>query len=255
MVRLFDGALGPAARHHRRAAVPAHRPCGDVCVRRRQRDARRIRFHHAPAQRPVGGPDGRLRPSRGDRRPGHRCGVDPRSPPARRLRRSWGAHRRGRDHARSRSSPLGAGSGASTRRPSSPRRSCRIPPSGSRCSPDALDRPRALRRRGCGRPFLAPATDIVREGEYGDAYLIVDSGRVAVSQGAARSTSSGPAKDFGEIALLHAVPRTATVKAMVSTTIYSITCHDFHEAIAGPTSAAVADRIAAENLARARPAG
>ncbi len=107
---------------------------------------------------------------------------------------------------------------------------------------------------GMRSAVFAPATDIVREGEYGDAYLIVDSGRVAVSQGGRTVNELGPGEGFGEIALLHAVPRTATVRAMVSTTIYSITCHRFHEAIAGPTSAAVADRIAAENLARAGPA-
>jgi hypothetical protein len=104
---------------------------------------------------------------------------------------------------------------------------------------------------GMRSTVFAPATDIVREGEYGDAYLIVDSGRVAVSQEGRTVNELGPGEGFGEIALLRAVPRTATVRAMVPTTIYSITCHRFHEAIAGPTSAAVADRIAAENLARA----
>ncbi len=101
----------------------------------------------------------------------------------------------------------------------------------------------------------APTSDIVREGENGDAYLIVDSGRVEVSQGGRAVNELGPGEGFGEIALLHAVPRTATVRAMVPTTIYSITCNDFHEAIAGPTSAAVANRVAADRLARTRPVG
>ena len=101
---------------------------------------------------------------------------------------------------------------------------------------------------------FAPATDIVREGESGDAYLIVDSGRVAVSQAGRTVNELGPGDGFGEISLLRAVPRTATVRAIVPTTIYSITCNDFLEAVAGPTSAAVADRVAADHLARTAPA-
>jgi hypothetical protein len=46
------------------------------------------------------------------------------------------------------------------------------------------------------------------------------------------------------------VPRTATVRAIVPTTIYTIACSDFQEAISGPTSAAIANRVAAEHLAR-----
>lgn len=97
---------------------------------------------------------------------------------------------------------------------------------------------------------FAPASDIVREGESGDAYLIVDSGRVAVSQAGRRINELGPGDGFGEIALLHAVPRTATVRAIVPSAIYAISCNDFLEAVAGPTSAAVANRVAAEHLAR-----
>jgi MFS family permease len=95
-----------------------------------------------------------------------------------------------------------------------------------------------------------PDTDIVREGEKGDAYLIVDSGRVEVSQAGHPLADLGPGDAFGEIALLHGVPRTASVRAIVPSTIYSVSSRDFHEAIAGPTSAAIANRVAAEHLAR-----
>ena len=97
----------------------------------------------------------------------------------------------------------------------------------------------------------APETEIVREGETGDAYLIVGSGRVEVSQGGRPIDELGPGEGFGEIALLHAMPRTATVRAIEPSTIYTIACHVFLEAVAGPTSAAVANRVAAERLARA----
>jgi MFS family permease len=96
----------------------------------------------------------------------------------------------------------------------------------------------------------APAAEIVREGETGDAYLIVGSGRVEVSQGGRPIGELGPGEGFGEIALLHAMPRTATVRTTEPSTIYTIACHVFLEAVAGPTSAAVANRVAAERLAR-----
>ena len=97
---------------------------------------------------------------------------------------------------------------------------------------------------------VEPGTAIVREGELGEAYLIVEHGRVAVSQGGQPIGELGPGEGFGEIALLHAMPRTATVRALVPTTVYSIAGPDFLEAVAGPTSAAVANRVAAEKLAR-----
>jgi MFS family permease len=110
----------------------------------------------------------------------------------------------------------------------------------------------ALERIAEGMRSVAfePGSDIVREGEVGDAYLIVERGRVAVSQGGRQIGELGPGEGFGEIALLHAMPRTATVTAIAPTTLYSIARPDFLEAIAGPTSAAVANRVAAEHLAR-----
>jgi hypothetical protein len=100
-----------------------------------------------------------------------------------------------------------------------------------------------------------PGGEIVREGEKGDAYLIVGSGRVAVSQAGRELGELGPGEGFGEIALLHAMPRTATVRAAAPSTIYTIPCHVFLEAVAGPTSAAVANRVAAERMARGGAVG
>ena len=97
---------------------------------------------------------------------------------------------------------------------------------------------------------VEPGAAIVREGEIGDAYLIVERGRVAVSQAGQQIGELGPGEGFGEIALLHAMPRTATVRALVPSAVYSIAGPDFLEAIAGPTSTAVATRVAAEHLAR-----
>jgi MFS family permease len=110
----------------------------------------------------------------------------------------------------------------------------------------------ALERLAEGMRSVTFASDseVVREGEKGDAYLIVGSGRVEVSQAGRPIAELGPGEAFGEIALLHGVPRTASVRAIVPSTIYTVACSDFHEAIAGPTSAAIASRVAAEHLAR-----
>jgi len=96
----------------------------------------------------------------------------------------------------------------------------------------------------------AADSEIVREGETGDSYLIIGSGRVEVSVVGHRVAELGPGQAFGEIALLRGVPRTATVRAIDPTTVYTIACSDFHEAISGPTSAAIANRVASETLAR-----
>jgi MFS family permease len=102
---------------------------------------------------------------------------------------------------------------------------------------------------------FAPGSDIVREGEKGNSYLIVGSGRVAVSQRGARIAELDAGEGFGEIALLHDVPRTATVRAISPATIYTIASGDFLDAIAGPTGAAIAARVAAERLARTPAVG
>ena len=96
----------------------------------------------------------------------------------------------------------------------------------------------------------APDSEIIREGEAGDTYMIIGSGRVEVSVTGHRVAELGPGQAFGEIALLRGVPRTATVRAIDAVTIHVIPVTDFQEAIAGPTSAAIAHRVASETLAR-----
>ena len=117
-----------------------------------------------------------------------------------------------------------------------------------------------LRRVGPGATLTlvlasnAPDSDIVREGEKGDSYLIIGSGRVEVSVVGHRVAELGPGEAFGEIALLRGVPRTATVRALDAATIYTIACTDFHEAISGPTSAAIARAYSASSsTTAARP--
>lgn len=93
---------------------------------------------------------------------------------------------------------------------------------------------------------------IMREGEAGDSYLIIADGEVTVTTAGREINRCGPGEGIGEIALLHAMPRTATVTTTRPTTGLYLGSADFLAAIAGPTSAAVARRVADERLSRSR---
>jgi CRP-like cAMP-binding protein len=80
----------------------------------------------------------------------------------------------------------------------------------------------------------------------GDRFYIVAEGRVSVMvDGQPRPGDLGPGTGFGEIALLHAVPRTATITAETSGRLLTLAADDFLAAVTGsPDGAAVAREIA-----------
>lgn len=91
---------------------------------------------------------------------------------------------------------------------------------------------------------------VIRQGEAGDRFYIVADGEVLVTSAGVRVTLH-PADHFGEIALLRAVPRTATVTALVDTQLLALQRDDFLAAVTGHDSArAAGDAVAAERLAR-----
>ena len=97
---------------------------------------------------------------------------------------------------------------------------------------------------------VAAGTLLVREGEPGNAYYVVASGRFEVRHGKRVLLEAGPGEGIGEIALLRAVPRTATVEALEDSLVYSLDSGTFLAAVAGPTSAAAAAAVVDERLAR-----
>lgn len=96
-----------------------------------------------------------------------------------------------------------------------------------------------------------PAGDaVVRESESGDRFYVIETGRFEVTRAGAPVRAMGPGESFGEIALLHARPRTATVTAAEDGTVASIDGEAFVAAITGHReSAAAAEAQASERLA------
>ncbi len=81
--------------------------------------------------------------------------------------------------------------------------------------------------------FLAQQT-VIREGEEGDKFYLIRTGRVAV-QRAAQSQPVAILKEgdfFGEMALLTGQPRNASVVALEDTVLYSLSQDRFRQAIA-----------------------
>jgi MFS family permease len=97
---------------------------------------------------------------------------------------------------------------------------------------------------------VAAGTTVVREGDSGDAYFVIDSGRFEVRNGTRVVSVVGAGDGIGEIALLRAVPRTASVVALQDGTVFSVDSGAFLAAIAGPTSSAAAAAIVDARLAR-----
>jgi MFS family permease len=103
-------------------------------------------------------------------------------------------------------------------------------------------------------PLDVPAGEtIVRAGDVGDRFYIIDSGTVRVELGNGQR-QSGRGEYFGEIALLRDVPRTATVTAATATRLYALERADFLAAVTGHALAeAAAHEIVGVRLASGEP--
>ncbi len=70
---------------------------------------------------------------------------------------------------------------------------------------------------------------VMREGDKGDELFVVLSGRVAVVRGEATLTTLGPGEHVGEMALIRAVPRSASVIADAPSELIAIKRSDFFD--------------------------
>ena len=86
------------------------------------------------------------------------------------------------------------------------------------------------------------------QGAPGDVFHVVAAGRADVEVDGARRTSLGTGDCFGEIALLRASPRTATVTAATNLTTYTLDRDTFLRVVSGHREVG----IAAESTVRSR---
>jgi len=95
---------------------------------------------------------------------------------------------------------------------------------------------REVREHGAWR-HVAPGEVLVREGDTGEAFFIVGSGRMIVTKDGEVVGDVGPGEHFGELALLFDAPRAATVVAVTPTRVFELARDAF-------------DRLVAEALTR-----
>ena len=104
---------------------------------------------------------------------------------------------------------------------------------------------------GALTPVTVPAgTVLIRQGDPGDAYYAIAAGELDARQDGHFLRRCGRGEGVGEIALLRAIPRTATVVAQTAATVYKLDRDPFLTAVLGhPPTQRQADRIADTRLA------
>jgi predicted MFS family arabinose efflux permease len=92
-------------------------------------------------------------------------------------------------------------------------------------------------------------TDVVVQGETGDRFYVIDAGSFDVLVDGRPVRRLGEGDAFGEIALLHDVPRTATVRAVHDGAVWALDQEEFLATVTGqPQVASAAHALSAERL-------
>ena len=96
--------------------------------------------------------------------------------------------------------------------------------------------------RASARCTVPAGTEVIRQGDRGDRFYMIAAGLADVTVDGRRVATLGPGGSFGEIALLHNTPRTATVTAREGLDLIVVDQAEFLGALAG--AAGVAARLA-----------
>ncbi|HKA94839.1 MAG TPA: cyclic nucleotide-binding domain-containing protein [Streptosporangiaceae bacterium] len=97
---------------------------------------------------------------------------------------------------------------------------------------------------------VAAGAVLIRQGDAGDAYYAIAAGELDVCRDGSFMRRCGRGEGVGEIALLRAVPRTATVTGHTAATVYALSREPFLTAVLGHAAThRHADRIADARLA------
>ena len=99
-------------------------------------------------------------------------------------------------------------------------------------------------------PVSLPAgTWIIRQGESGDRFYVVEAGEVEFSIDDQVIRTEGAGASFGEIALLRDIPRTASVRAITDMRLFALAREPFLEAVTGhPSSRRTAEALVKDRL-------
>ena len=99
---------------------------------------------------------------------------------------------------------------------------------------------------------FAPGDALMRAGDSGDRFVLIDSGEVCVELEGVTVRTIGGGGYVGEIALLRGIPRTATVRAVTEIRAFELESASFVAAVTGDRDAALsADRVIAKRLSNA----
>jgi len=80
---------------------------------------------------------------------------------------------------------------------------------------------------------VGPGQVVIREGDQGDRFYVIETGSVEVTKDGRQVATLGPGDFVGEIALLRDVPRTATVTATSATVLQALERSQFLPAVTG----------------------
>jgi MFS family permease len=84
----------------------------------------------------------------------------------------------------------------------------------------------------------APGETIVREGDTGDRFFLIDTGEIEVSIAGTYVRTLRAGATFGELALLHDIPRTATARAKGEARLFALDRDEFLAATSAATALA-----------------
>jgi MFS family permease len=87
--------------------------------------------------------------------------------------------------------------------------------------------------RSLVRVEAAPGDVVIREGDSGDRFYVIETGMVEVTKNGRHIAQLGPGDYVGEIALLRDVPRTASVTATTATVFQTLDRAHFIPAVTG----------------------
>ena len=107
--------------------------------------------------------------------------------------------------------------------------------------------------RQLDRLDMPAGTEVIRQGDVGDRFYVIDDGQFEIVIDGEPITVQGEGEYFGEIALLQDVPRTATVRAVDDGAVWALDQEEFLETLTDlPQAASAAHAISAERLRTAQ---